>query len=366
MRRVATGESGFAVKHRTGARVGGGRQGFVLGVVVFLLFAIAVAGAAGFQLVSTVFASAQGARDGEAALVTARAGLSRFMGEQIGEMADSVTYAVGRGVAVVRARRIVERDSLNHLYFIRSEGTITDGRSSGEPARRVVGTYAWHRISPIPHLGAVIMTGGDFDVELNGDVYGFDHATTADCPGGGTSGTYGVATGGTTQESSGGDRRGNPSDEDESYTGFDDIYGRLNIRWDILSNPAFPMQFDGTAPNWSSIPSDSFPRVRYVGNLSPDDGTIWDGGRGVLIVTGYFRPGYYFNWDGIILAGHFVGTPDWYHATIRGMFVGGLNGGQTNQDLESGDILYHSCNVYAANRALSYLQEVDGARFELD
>ena len=344
-----------------GPGAGGREGGFVLGLVVFLLFAIGVAGAAGYQMVSSALEMSTQARDGQKALVVARAGLQRFLGEQIGVVGDSVSYAIGDGIATVTTRKVLEQDSLNHLYFIRSEGNVADPRAPLDPATRVVGTYAWHRISPLPHLGAMVSTEREVRFYRSSTrVDGNDQATTADCPGGGTAGVAGVATAGRIRTSSGARVRGNPP-VDNSYPMGQNVVDALNIRWDILSDPNFPVEFEGSPPNFAALPPDSFPIVRYNGNLTAH--WYWSG-RGVLIVTGRFRPGFALRWDGIILAGELDRVSSWYSPRIEGMLIAGING-QPNERVYSGRYYYHSCNVYKANRALSYLEVVPGAVFEV-
>ena len=330
-----------------------------------MLFAIAVAGAAGYQLVSTEFTISTQGRDGQKALVVARGGLSRFLGEQIGAVGDSVSYAIGDGIATVTTRKVLERDSLNHLYYVRSEGRVSDLFTPNDPASRVVGTYAWHRIAPIPLKAMILMTESNFEVRNNGDVSGLDYATSTDCPGGGTTGVYGVGTGGRVSTNSGGTLAGFPGGEDESYRNFVEVYDTMNIRWDILSDPAFPVEFDGRSPNWASMfAADSFPIVRYSGNQTLYAWSPPSGGQGVLIVTGEFTPSWGFTWSGIILAGELGGNSTYHHPYVEGMVLAGMSGNQRNEDLRSGTFRYHSCNVYAANRSLSYLEVIDNTVFE--
>jgi len=338
--------------------------GFALGLVVLFLFTIAMAATAGYQMVSTEFTLAQTAREGQKALVVARAGLERFIGEQIGMVGDSVAWAIGDGIATVTTRKVFEADTLNHLYYIRSEGSVADVRTPDDPARRVVGTYAWHRMSPVPDTAAIFITDRALLVVDNADVDGFDQADTSDCPGGGTAGIIGVASGGSVFEFSGGDIYGNPTDVDEGWTGYDHVVNDSNVRWDILSDPNFPVEYDGGAPDWDDLPADSFPLSRHIGTLIAYHWSEWSGGRGTLIVTERFRPERDFEWDGIILAGRLDGNDYYDDPEIRGMIVAGFNGAQRNEVLRSGDFEYHSCNVYAANRALSYLERVDHAVFE--
>ncbi|GMV04923.1 MAG: hypothetical protein AMXMBFR53_12030 [Gemmatimonadota bacterium] len=154
------------------------RGGFALALVVLMLFAIAVAGAAGYQVVSGEFTLAQQNRDGQEALAVARAGLYRFAAEQIGVLGDSVSYAIGDGIAAVTAQKVMEKDSLNHLYLIRSVGQVADARTPLLPATRTVATMAWHRLNPIPPKAAMVLTGGQirlYSFGLGSTVSGADH-----------------------------------------------------------------------------------------------------------------------------------------------------------------------------------------------
>lgn len=340
-----------------------GRGGFALALVVLMLFAIAVAGITGYQVVSAELTLATQNRDSQKALSVARAGLQRFLGETVGEVGDSVSYAIGDGIATVTTRKVLEKDSLNHLYYVHSVGTVTDNRTP-TPATRAVGEYAWHRLAPVPHKAALLLSGGYLRVEYYTKVNGYDSATVADCPGGGTAGVAGVGTAGgagTYYTSYGASITGNPN-LDTSYPGFQSVYDTVGIRWDILKNPNFSVDFDGVPP--TGIPSDSFPVVRYQGDLLA--WSYWSG-HGVLIVTGLLTLWSDFQWDGIILAGQLDqvnawGPPD--DPKINGMVIGGLNGANPNIDVESGIFRYNSCKVYAADRSLSFLEVVPHTFYE--
>lgn len=340
------------------------RAGFALALVVFMLFAVAVAGITGYQVVSGELSLATQSRDGQKALAVARAGLQRFLGETVGQVGDSVRYAIGDGIATITTRKVLEKDSLNHLYYVRSVGTVADVRTPLTPARRAVGEYAWHRISPVPHKAGVLMTGGALQVEYYARVDGSDLATSADCPGGGTAGVAGVGTAGTAgtlYTSYGASIAGTPA-VDSSYADFQAVYQTAGIRWDILTDPNFSVDFDGVPP--SGIPADSFPLVRYQGDLAASEG--WSG-RGVLIVTGKLQMWHDFVWDGIILAGELEGVFAWGAANgpqVRGILVGGLNGANPSVEVQSGLYRYDSCNAYAADRALSYLEVVPNTLYE--
>lgn len=339
------------------------RGGFALALVVLMLFAVAVAGATGYQVVSAEFSMAQQNRDGQEALAVARAGLQRFVAEQIGVLGDSVSYAIGDGVASVTARRVFVQDTLNHLYYIKSVGQVADPRTPLLPATRSVGTYAWHRLNPIRPKAAMILTGGQLWLFSGGNVRGADHATSGDCSFGGTVPRYGVATAGSIR-STGGTYTGTPSGM-VNYADFNAAYDTVGIRWDILSDPSFPVDFQNMMPNWGSLPADSFPIIRFDGNLNAW-GSLYSG-RGVLIVSGTLSLSGDFRWDGIILAGRFYYS--WSSLSVprvQGIFVGNLSSVQTPMYLFAGDFNYHSCNAYKANRSLSYLELAGDAVVELN
>jgi len=344
------------------------RRGFALVMVVFLLFAVAVAGVTGYQVVSSEFGLAQQNRDGQEALAVARAGLQRFLGEQIGQVGDSVMYAVGNGIATVTAKRVFRQDSLTYMYYIESQGEVEDVGMPLLPARRIVGTYAWHRMSPIRLKGTLWVSGGTttFGGSYGYGAYvsGYDVATTSDCTGGGTAGVRGFVRGSSTSYLWSGSTVTGPAPTISTYSGYAEVYDTVGVRWDILSNESFPVDFDGSPPNWASLPADSFPIVRYRGNLAVS--SAWSG-RGVLIVTGTltFSTASSFSWNGIVLAGALGSVGAYVYPTVRGMLIVGLNAANPAVTVR-GDLRYHSCNAYNANRALSYLEVVGNTLFEVN
>jgi len=324
-----------------------------------MLFAISVAGVTGYMVIGNEFDLADQNAMGYKALAVARGGLERFLAEQIGEVGDSVAYAIGDGIATLTSRKVVEEDSLNHIYFIRSEGTVTDARYPGNPARRVVGAYAYRRISPVNHVAAIMSTGDRLDFRYWARADGYDQATTSDCAGGGTAGVAGAIAAERVRARNGSVVQGNPNSA--TLGSYQAIYDTAGVRWDILSDPDFPVEFDGSPPNFGALPPDSFPVVRYVGNLNA--GSSWSG-RGVLIVTGRLRMYSGFSWNGIILAGELRST-SFQWPVVDGTVIGGLNVKNPNITYSWGGLFrYHSCNVYAADRSLSYLEPISNTTWE--
>jgi len=345
----------------TCARVAALREqgGFVLVLVVLMLFAISVAGAAGYLVVNTEFSMAKYSGQGAEAETVARAGLHRFIAEQLGVVGDSVGYAIGNGVALVTSRKIAELDALNHLYFVRSEGTVTDVLTPGTPARRVIGAYAYHRKRPLKHFAAMMVAADQgYSYGSGADIDGNDQNTGADCAGGGLPSIAGIISRYAYGAQSGANLDGSP--DGETWTGgFSQMYDSVALRWDVLSDPNFPVEFDGSPPNFASLPADSFPVVRKIGPLAP--GSSWSG-RGVLIVTGKFDPTSSFSWDGIVLAGE---IDDINQGDVRGLVVAALNGPNPQSPVYWYDtVRYYSCYVHAANESLSYLELIDNTEFE--
>jgi hypothetical protein len=332
--------------------------GFVLALVVLMLFAISMAGGAGYLVVSAEARMARYSTQGEEAMALARGGLHRFAAEQLGAVAGSAVYAFGGGEATVVARRVAQIDARTDVYFVRSEGSVADPLAAGSPARRVVGAYAYHRKGPLPLHAAVVLNVEDFGVGSGATVSGVDIG--AGCPGGLAPSIGGAIAREDIDIDSGGTLEGAPPAQ-LWPGGYGQFMSQIGLRWDVLSDPSFPVDFEDAAPDFSSLPADAFPVVRVNGNLTANPS--WNG-RGVLIVTGRLRTVPPFTWSGIILAG-WVDDP--VRGSIQGMLVGGFADLFTSDDVEvRGSIRYHSCNVARANEAMSYLELVENTLFELD
>lgn len=324
------------------------REGFVLPFVVFMLFAVSIAGATGYLVVQSEFQMAKHSDQGAEALTVARAGLERFIAEQLGAVPDTTQFALGDGVATVTARKLFAQDTLNDVYFVRSEGTVDDIFTDGTPARRTVGAYAIHRRRPVPHHAAVMISSDDIEVENGGEAHGQDYRNASDCPGGGASTIIGAIAVDEVDEQSSNDVQGSP--QWEAWAGgWSEMLDSIKVRWDILTDPDFPIEFENTLPNFSSIPSDSFPVIRYTGWVYANFN-----GRGALIIDGMFDPGSSFQWDGIVLARD---IDDIVQGDIDGLLVAGLEGPNFYSTVRLWtDVNYHSCYVYGANESLSYME----------
>lgn len=331
----------------------------MLAVVVIMLFAISVAAAAGYLVVTSEFSMAKYSSQGAEALAVARGGLHRFVSEQIGVVGDSVSYAIGDGVALVTTRKVARVDSLTDVYYVRSAGSVIDVFTPGAPAQKVVGAFAYHHRRPLAHHAAFMVTATAAYVQNAGArIDGNDYNPASDCAGGNAADITGAIARTTTGQQSGGVLQGSPNGEQWSG-GFAQMYDSVGLRWDVLSDPTFPVDFEGTPPNWASLPSDSFPVVRFNGYFNP--GSSWSG-RGVLIVNGEFDGSASFSWDGIILAGS---MDDIVESNVRGMVIAGLDGTNPYSTVYwRGTIRYYSCNVYEANESLSYMELLADTEFE--
>jgi hypothetical protein len=373
----------------------GDEGGFVMVMVVLLLFAVAVAGATGYQIVQAEAELSAGTEEAQEALAAARAGLDRYVGEHIGVPGDTTTYPIGNADVYVIPRRVVGYGSpaTPDLYVIESIAEVADPRYPNSPARRTVRQYAKLHKNPVVVKGALMSVATTVKIEpLRGLIYGGDAAgppgptktgttlnlETAQCEGNGAGatiyGVYALTDGGTGAAQSGGRR-------DTGTLTAQQLLDTASVAWAALESTNFPLIYQSTTPPPFSTYPDSFFVWRYPGDLTA---TSAHSGRGVLIVSGTLNvisgAGSSFSWDGIVLAGA-VGVPVAGTYTlapglggspaIRGALVTGLDlPGQTSigigSNIGSGTmtITYQSCNVARANRVLAYFELVDNSRWE--
>lgn len=335
-----------------------GRAGFALAVVVFLLFAVVVASATGYAVVS--LESDMSVQGGEAteAMQIAEAGIQRFFGEHLGLPVDTTVYAIGDGTAHITARRVAPVDSADGrwLWSVRSEGRVLKLRSATAPATAVVQQQAVLHEEPIARTGALIASYTSVDLEGSVVVRG-DDVSGGGCPVSGEN-TFGIAGRGavTTACKSGficPQLDGTPA-QAVALGSHAAVIDTAGVRWDILTDPAFPVDHVNSIPGWVS----DWPVIRWEGDLTAGSS---HSGRGVLIVTGEFAlGGCCFTWDGIVLAGEIDSSASAVDAMfLWGMLVGGLNGGGGAllwDNLFGPRIYFDACSALSASNALAYFE----------
>ena len=292
------------------------RGGFVLALVVLLLFGIGVAGAAGYQVVFTEALLSVHAKETQTALSIARAGLRSYIGKQIGIHEDTVTYSIEGGDAVVTARLVSEIDDFETLYLLGSEGVYTDPTFTGSAARRKVYQYAIKREVALNHVAMLTMVTGTLYVENNAHIDGNEEAGVG-CPQASvdiTAVRMGTPPGSVTIDS--GDPIDGPNPEIVYLGSEAAALDAIGINWDVLTDPNFAVDYEDVWPS-CALPVDSFTVTRFNGNLSSSPPC---NRPGVLIVKGSFTGAAGLQWDGILLAGHIATTSNNWR--IDGLLVG--------------------------------------------
>ena len=333
------------------------RGGFVLALVVLLLFGIGVAGAAGYQVVLSEALMSVHAKETQTALSIARAGLRSYIGKQVGIHDDIVTYSIEGGDAVVTARLVSVIDDFESLYLLRSEGVYTDPTFTGSAARRIVYQWAKKREVALNHLAAVTQATGAVLMSSGSELWGDDQASGGEC-GQTSQDLIGVLTGSGVFADLGGSINGNPNSA--SYGSYDAVLDSLGIDWSLLTSSGFPVDYKDEWPE-CSLPADSFTVTRFIGDLSAPENAC---GRGVLIVTGNLRPLHNFSWEGLVLVGSMTPVID-DDFEIDGMLVAGLDGTTLGTwYFDDHEIHYDRCKAFKAGKRLSHFEAVGSTWWE--
>ena len=283
-------------------------------------------------------------RDSQTALSVARAGLQRFLGETVGQVGDSVSYAIGMGVATVTTRKVWRRTPEPPLLH-RVRGQRGRRPDAADPGQADRGHVRMAPSLPRPAQGSAVGERGNHADRRApavsaraSSVSGTDHASAGECAGAlrRRSGRVVKGAGTVSRPRSGG-----------SYTGHTrpallfQLSG--NVRHDgyPLGHPKERELSRGLRRHCALgfIASDSFPIVRYNGDLNAT--WTWQG-QGVLIVTGTLTMNYGFYWNGIILAGALADTASFASVgppQVNGMLIGGMNGSNANVTIASGRLL---------------------------
>ena len=259
------------------------KGGFVLALVVLLLWGIGVAGAAGYQIVLSEALLSVHAKETQTALSIARAGLRSYIGKQIGVHEDTVTYSIEGGDAVVSARLVSVIDDFETLYLLRSEGVYTDPTFTGSAARRTVNQYAVKREVALNHVAMMTQVTGDLLVRTNAHVDGNDNAGAFACEQASVDITA-LIMGSGALTIQGGDPLSGPNPEVVYAGSAAAALDSIGIDWAVLTDADFPVDYEDVWPS-CALPADSFTVTRFNGNLTTPASPC---GRGVLIVTGGF------------------------------------------------------------------------------
>ena len=271
--------------------------GFALAMVVFLLFAVVIAGLTSYQVVSVEATLASGYEDTGVARTIANGGLNRYVAVRVGEPSPD-TFLIGRGSVTVTPPKLADLNDSTELYLLEAVGTVTDPRYPSSPATRIVRQYAYLNTMPLRAVAALIAMENTVDLSEPFQVSGNDIAETGDCVGvpGARFSTRGIAgTGtagvGTTQATA----SSNTVSPDRYQVGATSaaVVAAAEVRWSAIKDPLFNIGiYDGVMPNFAAIPADSFPVIRMNG-----DYTLNQAGRGALIVTGFFYHEEDMDWD---------------------------------------------------------------------
>ena len=235
------------------------RGGFVLALVVLLLFGIGVAGAAGYQVVLSEALLSIHAKETQTALSIARAGLRSYIGKQIGVHEDTVTYSIEGGDAVVTARLVSEIDDFETLYLLGSEGVYTDPTFTGSPARRTVYQYAVKREVALDHVAMMTQVTGDLYTRTNAHVDGNDGAGGLECEQTSVDLTA-LMMGSGSWSKEGGDPIDGP-DPEVIYVGSAAALDAIGFDWNVLTDTDFPVDYEDAWPS-CALPADSFTLTR--------------------------------------------------------------------------------------------------------
>ena len=347
--------------------------GFALAMVVFLLFAVAIAGLTGYQVVSGEATLASGNEDADVALAVANGGLHRYVGERIGEPGPD-TYSIGGGSVTVTPQKVARLNDSTELYLLEAVGAVTDPRYPTSPATRTVRQYAYLNTMPVRAVAALITVENTVDFLDDWQVAGNDIAEPGDCVGvqgarfsiHGIAGTGTAGIGATTPVP--GNSRVSPDRYQVGGGTAAEVVAAAEVRWPVIKDPDFNVTYIDEMPNFAAIGADSFPVIRMNG-----DYTLNQAGRGALIVTGFFSQGTNMDWDGIILAGRINNATSLVRTSgargvLRGVLVAGLDGiqnfGWPDLLVEEFEIFHNPCYVRKANRSLAYLSLIDGSRWD--
>ncbi len=300
------------------------RDGFAIPMAVLVVALLSVSIAAGFTL---VISERRGVDDQKAqvtAFVLAEQGLETFFIKRDSLGYKSIPPAVKEGpiriyfkggyadVQLDRVRPPV--GSLAGLYVVRSKGTQTQGAVGGTPAGvRTVAQYAAWEPAAIDVLAGWTAISGIQKNGSSGSFLGFDACRDS-------ASIAGVAV----PQVPGFNRPATADSVEYLARTVNEAARKVEVDWaGILNGSALTPNIvypPGPIPTWGD--TTYYPTILVNGNLSTM--SPWNGGRGLLIVTGDLGGnGSTFNWKGIVLVGgDLVGNGT---NTVQGAIISALN-----------------------------------------
>jgi hypothetical protein len=351
-----------------------GRDGFVLLVVLFLLFAVGVSAAATYQISRSEHLLSSLSADVLAAQSAIDAGLMRYIGEApLTGPLNYVEYTIEQdgtdgfspeALVQILPRKVMDLPSGGELYRIAGVARVTNRRFFEAPVVREAAVYATRESgSLMERAGGLVTTASSVMVGDSFSVSGFDHYTggITGCPA--PANRPGSTAVGHSVTAPLGSLRGTPPNHPRwSVQGVLDELGLPP--WDAITDAElFPADYeypDDAWPNFAALPGSTFPTIRVDGDLVAD---MARSGRGLLVVSGTLTIGDRFIWNGVILSGGMANATSVYGTRIEGLVVGvietppanllftGLMGAPA-MGFSYPSIRYHSCNVFRANRSI--------------
>lgn len=335
-----------------------GQEGFALILVLFVLVGLTAMATAGFVATDSEYQVSENHSSNVHALNAANAGLYEYLGTSITGV-DTVVFNYPNTTVTVWGEQMLSLNANREMLRVTADAEYVS--TVGDTASRRLQTLAIHSLK-VGNLNAPAALASGAGINKNGGagtISGFDVATTTDCPSGGTADKAGVAVppGGYDQNGGSSVPEGSP-DIDESQTALDLLNG-MGIDWNDMVNqggmhPDYTIPPDAW-PNFGTLPANEWPLI-YVTSSSASLGP-GESGRGVLVARHDVVLNGNFDWDGIMLVGGAI-TSDGFQE-INGATVTGLNlllgESVADTDLANGNKVfqYHSCNVIAAQQALS-------------
>ena len=345
-------------------------RGFILATTLLVMTMLTVMLTAAFVMISAEYRSTNGSYAMARALNFAQAGLQQYFSEahtfSTGATSDSLNYTYSGGYARVVARRL--RDSISgerQVWIVYATGLDTTRTlTTSGSGSRVVAQLAQLYAGSIPARAAmtaangVIMQGSGAQ-PINGNNFGqtWSGCTIPTSPADDTTGLTAPVVGGY-----GGSSGSAPSSIEYLLTDAA-VIDSTHINWEALLAGQFTPDVVGSLPANCTGSSCTFKSYYFDGNVTVTSGSK----RGLLVATGNVALDASAHWDGIIVAGGRLDTPNSGNYTVHGMVIAGRKIGVGDNVVansirggSSGVIRWDYCYATKAMGSLSYLVPITG------